>query len=403
MKGWYYMDKEVKRETTDIIKNVAFKFVMLFGVVSLFSDMTHEGARSITGPFLATLGASGSIVGIVSGFGEFMGYAVRLLSGYLTDKTGKYWVITFIGYAINLLAVPALALAGHWEVAAILIIAERAGRAIRIPARDAMLSYATSKMGRGMGFGIHEAMDQLGATLGPLIITGVVYIDGGYRNALGLLLIPAILALSVLTAARFNYPRPRDFEVNPVKPQDKNYRYPKIYWLYLAAVVAIAVGYADFPLISYHFNNAATVTKEWIPLFYAIAMGVDGAAALAFGRFYDQKGFSVLVVAALLSAFFAPLVFLGGFYFALIGMVLWGIGMGAQESIMRAAIADIIPADRRGSAYGIFNTAYGVFWFIGSALMGILYDISIPYLVIFSVAAQLVSVPLLLHLAKSKV
>lgn len=396
------MDKEVKRETTDIMKNVAFKFVMLFGIVSLFSDMTHEGARSITGPFLATLGASGSIVGIVSGFGEFMGYAVRLLSGYLTDKTGKYWVITFIGYAINLLAVPALALAGHWEVAAILIIAERAGRAIRIPARDAMLSYATSKMGRGMGFGIHEAMDQIGATLGPLIVSGVVYINGGYRNALGLLLIPAILALSVLTAARFTYPRPRDFEVNPVKPQDKDYRYPKRYWLYLVAVIAIAAGYADFPLISYHFNNAATVPKEWIPLFYAIAMGVDGAAALVFGRFYDQKGFSVLIVAALLSAFFAPLVFLGGFYFALIGMVLWGIGMGAQESIMRAAIADIIPADRRGSAYGIFNTAYGVFWFFGSALMGILYDISIPYLVIFSVVAQLVSIPLLLHLVKSK-
>jgi len=396
------MEKEEKHKTDNNIKNVAFKFVMLFGIVSLFSDMTHEGARSITGPFLATLGASGSIVGIVSGFGEFMGYAVRLLSGYLTDKTGKYWVITFIGYAINLLAVPALALAGHWEVAAILIIAERAGRAIRIPARDAMLSYATSKMGRGMGFGIHEAMDQIGATLGPLIVSGVVYKNGGYRKALGLLLIPAILALSVLTAARFTYPRPRDFEVNPVKPQDKDYRYPKRYWLYLVAVIAIAAGYADFPLISYHFSNVATVPREWIPLFYAIAMGVDGAAALVFGRFYDQKGFSVLIVAALLSAFFAPLVFLGGFYFALIGMVLWGIGMGAQESIMRASIADIIPADRRGSAYGIFNTAYGVFWFFGSAFMGILYDISIPYLVIFSVVAQLVSIPLLLHLVKSK-
>lgn len=394
------MNDAMKRETTDVIKDVAFKFVMLFGVVSLFSDMTHEGARSIIGPFLATLGASGAIVGIVSGFGEFLGYTVRLFSGYLTDKTGKYWAITFVGYAINLLAVPALALAGRWEVAAVLMVAERAGRAIRIPARDAMLSHATSKMGRGVGFGIHEAMDQIGATMGPLIVTGVVYSNGGYRNALGLLLVPAVLALSVLTAARFLYPRPRDFETGPVKYDAKGY--PQSYWLYLAAVVLIAAGYADFPLISYHFNNASTVTKEWTPLFYAIAMGVDAGAALVFGRYYDQKGISVLVVAALLSAFFAPLVFLGGFYYALVGMVLWGIGMGAQESIMRAAIADMIPVDRRGSAYGMFNTVYGVFWFLGSALMGILYDISIPYLVIFSVAAQLISVPLLLCLVRSR-
>ena len=383
-----------RTRSLDVAKGTALKFVVLLGVVSLFADMTYEGARSITGPYLAVLGASATVVGLVAGFGELIGYGLRLVSGYLSDRTGRYWAITLVGYAANMLAVPLLALAGNWEIAALLIVAERTGKAIRTPARDAMLSHATSEIGRGWGFGLHEAMDQIGAVLGPLIVAAVLYVRGDYQTGFVLLLIPALLALGVLVAARLIYPHPGELEVDIPAPATRGFS--RVFWLYLAAVGLIAAGYADFPLIAYHFEKAATVSASWIPIFYAIAMGVDALAALVFGWLFDRFGLTILVVVALLSALFAPLVFLGGFALALLGMALWGIGMGAQESIMRAAIAGMIPPDRRGTAYGVFNTGYGVFWFAGSALMGVLYDRSLPLLIVFSVIAQLAAIPLLL-------
>ncbi len=378
----------------DISKARALKFVVLVGVVSLFADMTYEGARGVTGPYLAVLGASGTVVGIVAGFGELIGYAIRLVSGYLADRTGRYWAITIAGYAINLLAVPLLALAGNWQAASVLIILERAGKAIRTPARDAMLSHATTLTGRGWGFGLHEALDQTGAMTGPLIVAAVLYYKGTYQTGFAILLVPAILALTVLLVARALYPHPRELE--SIKPQLAAKGFPRAFWIYLAAASCVAAGYADFPLLAYHFEKQKVLSEEWIPIFYAIAMGVDGLTALLFGYWYDRRGIVILVFAAAVSALFAPLAFLGNFSIALAGVVLWAIGMGAQESIMRAAVADLTPVDRRGMAYGAFNTGFGVFWFLGSAAMGVLYDISIESLIAFSVAIQLISIPLFL-------
>ena len=375
-------------------KNRALKFIVLLGIVSLFADVTYEGARSINGPYLAILGASATTVGIVAGFGELIGHSLRLVSGYISDKIGRYWAITLFGYSLNMIAVPALALAGRWEIAAVLMITERIGKAIRTPARDAMLSHATTQIGRGRGFGLHEALDQIGAVLGPLTIAAVLYFKEGYRAGYGILLLPAILALSVLVTARWLYPQPRNLETS--QPEIETRGFQRVFWLYLIAVALIAAGYADFPLIAYHFKKVSIVPDIWIPVFYAVAMGVDALAALFFGYMFDRSGISVLIIASLLSMFFAPLVFLGGFYTALIGMALWGIGMGAQESIMRAAIADMVPSNRRGTGYGIFNAGYGLFWFLGSALMGIFYDISIMSLIAFSVVTQFASIPLLL-------
>ncbi len=337
--------------------------------------MTYEGARSAAGQFLAILGASGTVVGLVAGFGELVGYALRLASGFISDRTGRYWAITLIGYVMNLLAVPLLALAGRWEIAALLLIIERMGRAVRTPARDAMLSHAVTGIGRGWGFGLHEAMDQIGAVAGPLIVAAVLAFKHSYRAGFGVLLVPALIALLVLLSARMLYSRPRDLEIKVPKIETQGLR--QAYWLYIAAVALIAAGYADFPLISFHFKKVAIASDKWIPIFYSVAMGIDAFAALIFGWLFDRKGISILVFITLLSSLFAPLVFLGGFELAILGMVLWGIGMGAQESIMRAAIGGMVPPDRRGTAYGVFNTGYGVFWFLGSALMGVLYDKSL--------------------------
>jgi MFS family permease len=375
-------------------KASAVKFVVLIGIVSLFADMTYEGARSITGPYLAVLGASGTIVGIVAGFGELVGYGLRLVSGYISDRTGRYWTVTLVGYVVNMLAVPLLALAGSWETAAFLMIAERTGKAIRNPPRDAMLSHATQTMGRGWVFGLHEALDQIGAVIGPLIVTAVLYFKGTYRVGFAVLVVPAILALSVLVAARLLYPRPKDLEA--ILPDLETKGYPRRFWLYIIAASLIGAGYVDFPLIAYHFEKSSVVSENWIPILYAVAMGVDALAALVLGSLFDRKGVTVLIFATVTSAFFAPLVFVAGGYLAFIGMALWGLGMGAQESIMRAVIAEMIPANRRASAYGIFNAAFGLFWFLGSLLMGILYDFSVPAVIVSSFALQLASVPVLL-------
>ncbi len=380
--------------TGRLTRATALRFVLLLGLVSLLADMTYEGARSITGPYLAVLGASATAVGIVAGLGELLGYGLRLASGYLADRTGRYWATTIAGYALNLLVVPALALAGRWELAALLMLLERTGKALRTPARDAMLSRATAYTGHGWGFGLHEAMDQAGALLGPLVVAGIVAWHGGYRAGFAVLLVPALLALATLLMARALYPRPQAAE--PLTPDLHPEGLPPAFWVYLAGAALVAAGFADFPLVAFHFERAAVVRPDLIPLLYALAMGVDAVAALLFGRAFDRLGLSVLVFATALTAAFAPLVFLGGAGVALLGIALWGVGVGAHESIMRAAVAPMVAAGRRGTAYGLFNTGYGLAWFAGSALMGVLYDVSVGWLVAFCVVAQLAAVPILL-------
>jgi MFS family permease len=375
----------------------ALRLVVLLGLVSLFADVTYEGARSITGPFLGTLGASAAVVGIVSGLGELVGYGLRLGSGWLADRTRQYWAITIAGYAVNLVAVPLLALAGRWEIAAILIVTERLGKAIRTPARDVMLSHAAHELGAGRGFGLHEAMDQVGAVTGPLVVAGVLAASGRYTSGFAVLAAPAAIALLVLFAAWRAYPRPRDLE--PAAPAIRPEGLGPVFWVYLAGVALLAAGFADFPLVAYHFGRTGAVPAAWIPTFYAVAMGVDALSALFFGRLYDRFGLRTLALAAALSALFAPLVFLGGFVLALLGMIVWGASMGAQESVMRAAVAGMAAAERRGTAYGIFNAGYGLAWFLGSVLLGILYDLSLPAVIAFSVVMQLLAVPVLLRAA----
>jgi MFS family permease len=376
-----------------------FYFVILLGLVSLFSDMTYEGARSITGPYLFYLGAGAAVVGFASGFGEFIGYGLRLFSGWLADKTKKYWGLMFIGYALNLLSVPALALVNSWGLAVLLIILERTGKALRTPARDTLLSYATFKMGRGLGFGIHEAMDQIGAFVGPLIVALVFYLKMGYKPAFLVLLIPALIALSLLTFARIIYPAPQKFEKGFLELETKGFS--KSFWWYLLGMCLVGAGFVDFPLIGYHLEKTSILSKDWIPILYALAMGVDALSAIFLGLLFDRIGLKAVILAIILSLGAIPLTFLGGIILIFLGMILWGIGLGAQESIMRAVIAQLVPIEKRGVGYGIFNTFFGLFWFAGSFLLGFLYDFSILALVALSVTFQALSIPFILKVAKT--
>jgi MFS family permease len=380
-----------------ISRNTAIQFVILLGLIDFFADVTYEGGRSITGQYLAVLGASSVVVGILSGFGEFMGYGFRLVSGYVSDKTGRYWSMIFIGYFLNLLAVPLIALAGNWPLAAALILLERFGKAIRAPVRDAMLSYATHTIGRGWGFGLHDVMDKAGAIVGPLIVSAILFYRGSYQIGFAVLFIPAICSLSLLALARFLYPRPQDLEIDRQELSIEK-RFTSRFWLYIVAICCIAAGYIDFPLMAFHFERKGSIAPAWVPVIYSFAMASSGISALVFGRLYDKLGLTILMWVTALASVFPFLVFTDHYMIVCIGILLWGLGIGAQESIMRAVVANMVSKEIRGTAYGILNIWFGLFWFLGSALMGFLYQAHLSAMIFFSFGMQLIAIPILLFL-----
>ena len=372
------------------------------GIVNLFADTTYEGGAGINGPFLGSLGASAAAISIVAGVGEFVGYSLRSVSGYIADKTGKHWPITFIGYAMNLLVVPAMALVHSWQMAAMLILAERIGRAIRKPTVEAMLSYLTGKLGKGWVYGLNTALDETGATIGPLLMALVLFKTSNYRFGYALLLISSLLALSSLAAARIAFPLPSRIEEGGAKTA-RTKGFTTGYWLYMAAGTLFAAGLMSFEFISFHLSSTGIVTKHWIPLFLAFSTGVGVVASLVLGRLYDRAGIWIVVGAVCLSALFSPLVFLGGFWIALAGMLLWGVGYATQDTLLKALIASVLPEGKRNFAFGVFYLGYGGGWLVGSVAAGLLYEHSRAGLVAFSLSAQLAAVPFFILAAKASV
>ncbi len=371
-----------------VLRRNAYFLIVLFGIVAMFGDVIYEGARSVAGPYLYYLGATAFIVGLVAGVGEFLGYLLRLVSGYLADMTRHYWTLVFLGYGM-LIAVPFLALAGSWEMAAGLYIVERMGKGIRAPAKDAILSNLTASTGRGWGFGIHEALDQLGAVAGPLIFTGAFLLQGDYRGGFVLLAVPFALMIAVLLLMRYRAPDPATFEPYAAPEREAPpLRALVRYGLFTALTVA---GFAAFPLISFHFIAEGIVPGAQIPLFYAIAMGVDAVVALVVGRAYDRFGLVTLVLMPLFGMVIPFLVFGTAYAAALAGAVLWGAVMGVQETVLRAAVADYTHISKRGRAYGIFNTIYGASFFIGGIAAGWLYMVSRTSMILLMVALQVVA------------
>lgn len=381
-------------------RTMALRFVILIGILSFFADFTYEGSRSILGPYLASLQASATIVGVVLGLGEFLGYGLRLVSGRWADATRQFWPIAIFGYTVQMVSVPALALTHTWLAAAALIILERVGKAIRNPPRDVMLSHAGKQLGGyGWAFGLHEGLDQTGAMCGPLVVAAVLARHRLYHEAFATLAVPAVINLTLVVVARALYPRPEDLETVPKAITGK--ALPRLFWVYLTGAALVAAGFADYPLIAYHFTRAHTVPAYWIPIFYSVAMAVSGGGSVVFGRLFDRFGFRLLIILTVVSSLFAPLVFLGGTWVALLGAAIWGLGMGVHESIIPAAVAPMVPAERRASAFGLFTAGYGIFWFLGSAAIGFLYDRSLGATIAFCVITQLAAVPLFIRVASA--
>ena len=362
----------------------SLRFIVCLGIVSLFADMTYEGAHSIIGPYLKDLGATALQVALIAGLGEMLGASLRFFSGRFADRSRAYWTITFSGYAMNVIAVPALALASNWQLAAILIIAERTGKALRGPARDVLLSGATENIGHGWGFGLHSIMDQTGAVIGPLLMVAAVARSHHFGPGFLWLAFPAVGTMIALVAARVLNPE----HARPAKTPTIAVL-PKVFWTYVAAAGLLACGMVDFPLLAYHFQSANIATQVEIPLLYAGAMAVNGLGALLFGALFDRIGLNTLVIGVLFSIAALPLGFLGGSAGAIAAVGCWAMSLGAQDACLRAGIASVVSMNKRGGAFGAFNGVYGVMWFAGSVVMGLLYSHSLDALVAFGVVAQL--------------
>jgi MFS family permease len=361
----------------------AFRFIVALGFVSLFADMTYEGAHSVIGPLLKDLGASATQVGIIAGLGEMIAASLRYFSGRLADRTRAYWTITTLGYFLNLVVVPGLAYVGSWQAAALLVVAERTGKSLRGPARDVLLSEATEVVGHGKGFGLHAAMDQTGAVLGPLFVAASVARTHHFGPAFLWLALPAGGAFIALLFARWARPSRGTPPPAPARKQ-----LPNVFWIYVGAAGLLALGFVDFPLLAFHFQENSLVQPAVIPLLYAGAMGVNGLTALIFGRMFDRYGIQIIVLGILVSLLALPFGFLDGPGGVYISVACWATGLGAQDATLRSGISQVVSMNKRGTAFGAFNAAYGVLWFLGSVTMGVLYDFSLLALVIFGMIVQ---------------
>jgi hypothetical protein len=382
-------------------------------VVSLAADMVYEGARSVTGPLLASLGASAVLVGLVSGAGEATALLLRLVSGSWADRSRRYWTLTFAGYALTVVCVPALAitpfLAGAGlAVACVLILGERLGKAVRSPAKTALLAHAAAAVGLGRGFGVHKALDQLGAVAGPLLVAAVTAAAGVIWPAMAVLIVPGAVAMLLLFRIwrSMGSPVVSDEDRGPKEPSTPepresvlsglHGRLPGVFWLFAAASAAISTGLVTFAIIAYHLTQDHVVSLAAVPLIYAAAMGAEALAALGSGWLFDRtRGGALLGVPLIVSAV-PVLAFAGSPLVAIAGALLWGAAGGVLDSTIKALVADLVPASRLATAYGLFAAVQGAAAIAGGVMAGALYERSLPILIATVVVTQIIALVLLI-------
>ena len=377
----------------------AWRFVTTFGVISLLADIVYEGARSITGPLLASLGATAVVVGVVTGIGEAAALILRVVSGALTDRTGRFWAWAIAGYFLTVITVPFLGVVGVLWAAAALVIAERVGKAVRSPAKDTLLSHAAAVTGRGRGFAVHEAMDQVGAVAGPLAVAAMLFGFGGdFGPTLALLAIPGAGVLMLLFWLRARVPEPARYEVaaNPVgKPavtQGFLRSLPASFWKYSGFSAATMVGFTTFGVLSFHQVKQGIVPVAAVPVIYAAAMLADAVAALITGWSYDRVGAKVLGALPVLAGLVPVLAFADHIVPVVVGALVWGAAVGIQESTLRAVVADLVEPARRATAYGVYAAVIGTAAAAGGALTGLLYSHSVALLIAVVIMVQLAAI-----------
>ncbi|NUS40409.1 MAG: MFS transporter [Terrabacter sp.] len=411
----------------------AWRVVWWFGFVSLAADMVYEGARSVYGPLLASLGASAVVVGLVTGAGEAMALVLRLVFGPLADRTGRYWGLTILGYGLTAVCVPLLAVTpfvggAGLVLAAVLILLERSGKAVRSPSKSALLAHVASAVGRGRGFGLHKALDQIGAFAGPLLVAAVIGAAGVIWPGMAVLAVPGVAAMVLLAVIRSRVPDPSVYDedhqaassavagaespaAQPVPAGRAGLRawfadavgagLPRAFFGYALAAGLTTGGLVTFGIIGYHLSVKGLVAVAAVPLVYAGAMAVEALAALGVGLVYDRRGGAVLYLVPVLVALVPPLALTGQLWVALVGVAVWGLATGVQDSTVKALVAEVVAAPRRATAYGVFAGVQGAFAIVGGLVAGWLYDRSLPALVVVVAVSQLVALALLVRTVRS--
>ena len=390
----------------------AWRVVWWFGFVSLAADMVYEGARSVYGPLLAALGASAVVVGLVTGAGEAVALVLRLAFGPIADRTGRYWTLTIVGYGLTAICVPLLAIAPRLGVAGLgfattMILLERLGKAVRSPSKSALLAQAASGVGRGRGFGVHKALDQVGAFAGPLVVAGVVAISSLWAG-MAVLAVPGAIAMVLLVALRRRVPDPGVYDVAPAPPRPgagerRGWWAEAVgaglsgdFFRYAVAASLTTGALVTFGIIGYHLTVEGLLPVAAVPVLYAAAMGVEAVAALVVGAVYDRAGPRVLLVVPFLVAL-VPALALGSALVAVFaGVLAWGVAQGVQDSTVKAVVADLVEAPRRATAYGVFAGIQGLLAIVGGVGAGWLYERSLVALVVVVALTQLVALGLLL-------
>jgi len=375
-----------------------WRTVLWLGVVSLLVDLVYEGARSITGPFLASLGGSALVVGLVTGAGEAAALGFRLFSGPAADRSGRYWWWMVTGYALTAVCVPLMALAPALGAAGLLwgsamVLLERTGKAVRSPAKSVLLAVAARDVGRGRGFGVHKALDQTGALLGPLVVAGVVALTTQMWAGLLVLAVPGAVALGVLAWLHRSVGDPRHTDRAPEGVTLEGL--PRAFHHYALACSLTTVGLMTFGVISFHLVHEHLVTAAWVPIVYAAAMGAEAVASLGTGFAYDRIGASTLLALPVVVAFVPALVFTDQVWVVVAGILLWGAATGVQDSTIKALVADLVPGSRLGTAYGAFAAYQAVAALAGGLLAGWLYDGRRGWLVGIIAVAQVAALVLL--------
>lgn len=365
----------------------AVAVIIMFGIISMLGDIVYESARSANSQYLNLLSISASQVGLVFGIGEFLGYFLRMVSGILSDKSGRQWIFMFLGYGL-LVSVPLMGLTLNWNILIVLILTERIGKALRSPAKDTILSkIAEGQVGIGFAFGLQEALDQIGAFAGPLIFTVVFFLTGKngaaqYQLGYKALLIPFAVLMLFLTQAYRKITRDRLVPESQIKEFHAD-RLRPVFWTYAAFTFFCTLGLVNFSVIGYHLKENHLMSDGTITLLYSVSMAVDALAALVVGNAYDRMkekrgtktgGLTVLMAIPLITLLLPFLTLGKSIVLISIGMMVFGLVIGTHETIMRSAIADITPFNKRGTGYGVFNTFYGLALFGGAAIMGWLYD-----------------------------
>ncbi len=400
MSRWVRASRSPETASSAAVVWSPWRAVVGFGVISLSADMVYEGARSVYGPLLASVGASALAVGAITGAGEAAALIFRVVFGPLADRTRRYWTLTIAGYALTAVCVPLLAVApllggAGLTVATVLILAERLGKAVRSPAKSALLADAAAQVGMGRGLGVHKALDQIGAFAGPLLVAGLSAWSGSISPGLLVLAIPGVVAMVLLGITRRRLPEP---EASPAPPAAGSRRVPlppRFLWFAIGTTLCTA-GLVTFGLISFSVVERHLVPVAAAPLLYAAAMAAEALAALGTGEVYDRLGPRVLLGLALLVAVVPALAFGSTLGVAVVGILLWGAATGVQDSTVKALVADLVVRERRATAYGVFAAMQGAGALVGGIAAGALYSHSVSWLVTAVVATQVVALGILL-------